>query len=553
MLRIKKNQSDQFNIKFSNWFSALIQLIKPRNLFVVGGRGLAKTTDIISNRTIDVADSMPRAPLVFVSDTYVNILTNIIPYVIEGWQRAGEVEGYHFVVDRKPPDSFEKPVVFTTGYKHTIIRRNGTKFFLKSLDRPSVNAGISAVHHFGDEAKYLKKDKLNKMFPTLRGDAAMYKNSHYFMGQTYLTDMPNNNNNGEDDWILDLEHLMDVEQIKRIINVSAVYNEELLNFELLKNNSEKVNQKRLIERWEERLNKIRRNSTFFYKVSSFANADILTADYFSNLYNILGKEEFTRAVMSIEGKKVTNLFYFKLESRHFYLDGYDYNYYDRFELGSNIQKNSHGLRYCQHDQPLYCGVDFGNMISMLVFQEQGNTYRVLKEFWTIPPLWLDDIANDFVNYFEKHKIKLLYMRYDRSGNNYHRSRQDIATQLKQKIEQTGKGWTVILQSIGQGNIGQDVEYELMNEMLAETNPRLPKIRIDQNECPCYKSSIELAETKKINNIIKKDKSSEKTKDLTKLPMYSTNMSDAGKYAFCTDKNKLQMKGIPMSIGNVSLF
>ena len=32
----------------------------------------------------------------------------------------------------------------------------GVSFLIKSLDRPSANAGISTVHLFGDEIKYLK-------------------------------------------------------------------------------------------------------------------------------------------------------------------------------------------------------------------------------------------------------------------------------------------------------------------------------------------------------------------------------------------------------------
>ena len=47
-----------------------------------------------------------------------------------------------------------------------------------------------------------------------------------------------------------------------------------------------------MQRWTERLSKIRQDSTFFYIVSSFANADILTLKYFQNLLETLDFDEF---------------------------------------------------------------------------------------------------------------------------------------------------------------------------------------------------------------------------------------------------------------------
>ena len=85
------------------------------------------------------------------SDTYVNLMTNIIPAILVGWEtRMNFLENYHFVVDVQPPDHWPKPIIKTFSYKHTITTFNGCKFFLTSLDRPSSNAGISVVHHFGD-------------------------------------------------------------------------------------------------------------------------------------------------------------------------------------------------------------------------------------------------------------------------------------------------------------------------------------------------------------------------------------------------------------------
>ena len=63
---------------------------------------------------------------------------------------------------------------------------------------------------------------------------------------------------------------------------------------------------------------------------------------------------------------------------------------------------------------------------------------------------------------------------------------------------------------------------------------MPKIRIDKHQCQFLKSSLELTKTKMSKDRngstrLEKDKSSEKKLPLKKLPMYSTNYSDAFKY------------------------
>ena len=73
-----KITTQEADIRYSNWISTLIDLIKPSNLYLYGGRGTAKSTDILSKRTIDIIYDMPRASFAFVSDTYVNLMTNII-------------------------------------------------------------------------------------------------------------------------------------------------------------------------------------------------------------------------------------------------------------------------------------------------------------------------------------------------------------------------------------------------------------------------------------------------------------------------------------------
>ena len=91
-------------------------------------------------------------------------------------------------------------------------------------------------------------------------------------------------------------------------------------------------------------------------------------------------------------------------------------------------------------------------------------------------------------------------------------------------------------SIGQGDILHTDEYNLMDVIMGETDRRFPKLHIDMYNCKELKSSLELAPSKKGNDRdkIQKVKTSEKLAP-SRLPMESTNMSDAFKYLMCRDE------------------
>lgn len=540
----RKITSEQADIRYSNWISTLVDLIKPSSLYFFGGRGTAKSTEILAKRSIDVIYDMPRASFAFVSDTYVNLMTNIIPAILVGWEgRMKFMENYHFVVDQPPPPHWKKPLIKTFSYKHTISTFNGCKFFLTSLDRPSANAGISVVHHFGDEAKYLQWDKLNKLFPTLRGDHNLYGHSHYFMGQTFCSDMADPTV-GESDWMLRMEEKMDKPRIQLILQTAMILNE--INLEFYQAQQDHVDERTLENirrkkvRWEERLRKIRQDSTFFYIVSSFANADILTLKYFENLLSTLTFEEFKTAVLSIRKTLEKGArFYGALCDKHFYLDGYNYEYYDKFGIRDNVTQTSEGLRHILHDHTLEGGFDAGNMMSLVIGQEQGNTFRVLKGMYTLTPEWIRELGDKFITFFGPHKRKVLHLYHDRSTNAYRKSGRDFATQLKHDIEfdRNGNrtGWIVQLMSVGQGNITHADEFNLMNIMMGEKDKRLPRLLIDQFECKELKSQLEVTPvTKSSKGEIQKVKSGDKLIP-SRLAMESTNFTDAFKYLMCRPK------------------
>ena len=543
-----KISPEEFQIRYSNWVSQMLDIIKPKDLYVIGGRGLSKTTDIFAKRSIDIIYEMPRATFMIVSDTYVNLLTNIIPELRTGWERhkfierVGTLPG-HYVVDKEPPQDWLRPFTPASEFKHTIHTFNGCKFLNKSLDRPSMGAGVSVQHMFGDEAKYLKELKLKKFKPTLRGDYVKFHDCPHFMGNTFLTDMPNPSE-GDDPWILDMAKTMDKQQIIRTFYTALEVNK--IEFELYKAQQSKVdpdiinNISQKLIRWKERLNSAacRKNSSLFFIASTLANIDVLTFDYLLN--HMTNYEEFKTAFLSIfAGINKDARFYGNFSDKHIYTDGYNYSYYDQFGLNDNITQTSQGLKYIRHNQALEAGFDMGNMMSLVIGQDQGKNFRCLKDMYVLVPEWLTELGKNFVTFFQPHKYKMLELYYDRAANNYAKAKKDNANELKNAIEKdsagASTGWTVKLMSIGQKNIEHIEEYTLNNQMMSESNRALPNLLIDKHECKELISSIRLAPMEKTSKgVIKKVKKSEKL-PLPRLPMESTNMSDAFKYLMCRKK------------------
>lgn len=549
---MKKNEA--YRQIYTTKVNAAIQLVKPQNLYVVAGRATSKSMDILASRTLDIVRSMPRAKFALTADTYVNLRTNILPQLIAGWEMQGVYEGRDFVVGDEPDTAWVKPIFRSQMFKHTLHWRNGCSFIFKSLDRPSINAGDSFTHMFGDEAKYMKRDRIRKALPAIRGDKQFYP-SHYFGGQTFTTDMPNLHS-GDDDWILDMESRMDKNQIRLIAESARVAQDlELQLYELLQSGTEgkKVrNLQRQVDRWKNDLAVIRKGSTMFLVASTLVNIERLGMEYLTAQFESLGAEELKSAILSFKPRLETGArFYPNLSRANFYADGVDYDILDQTDY-RNIDCTS--LRYLNFGDALEAGYDHGRMVSLVVGQTQGQTRRVLKNFYRLPPAHIRELADDFVEFFKPHKVKILRIWVDRATFNYKDSNADVAGQLKHDLEYDidGKptGWVVQIMNYGQKNIEHDEEYRLMKVMMEGRDARFKQILIDEYNCAELKSSLEMAPlTQDSKGRLKKDKSSESLPD-AKLPTQSTNFSDAFKYLICRDDDLALLEHTSSSLGHV---
>lgn len=544
---------------FMNWLAQFLAMILPTNLSLIAGRGSAKTTEIQVERLIEMIYDMPGAPAAWVADTFTNLQTNVLPMVLEGLERKGYKEDTHFVIEKEPPKftdkeredlpnwlkpHFWKPFNKIVSHKRTMIFFTGFNITFGSLDRPASLAGRSYVHVFGDEAKYFPEEKIANLLKAVRGYRVQFGHSPFYRGRTFTTDMPNTSNVGEYDWIFKDMKNMDKDMVMTVYRTALVVNEATKKFiaareRFLQSRSdadrkEYQNKLRTLNRWRADwydLRKLPQARTVFLIASSYVNVDILSLEWFEDAM-ATQLSDVKAAILSMPPKLEAGMrFYANLGERHFYDDGNILSIQNAF--GLREKEDCTVLRYLDPKRALDAGMDFGNMNSMIVAQDDGHTLRCLKTFYVLPPAFLRELADNFLDYFAPHQEKTLNLYYDRAGNNYRKQKEDLAGKIKAAIEKDAAGrhtgWTVVLKSKFQGNIAQADEYVFMQELLSGRNRRLPAIRIDTYNCRPLKASLEGAKTQKTNKgIIAKDKRSEKLAP-ERLPMESTNMSDAFKY------------------------
>ncbi len=531
----RASQAPDTDVRYCHILQVLVDWINTTVMVVIGGRGLAKSTVIQALRSYKCVYEMPGAAFAFVSNTYANLQDNILPAVQKGWGLLGLVEGRDYVKYKRPPEAWRRRCsVVVDDYRNAITFPNGCVIFLGSLDNPSLLAGKSVVHMFLDEAKYDKEQKVNRAFPILRGDATTYGNSVLFLGITITTDMPDIME-GEFDWFFRYADQMNPERIYNIARVANALNEALLRMEKLRRKDKPSldgirRQQRKIDYLQQGLWKMRKGETFFFNASSLVNVQILTVEYIKRLLS--GALEMHEAMKSVFGMRPG----LKQELRFYTLWSEQHKYYDGTADGQTAA-NSTQLKYLHHRRPLEAGMDFGNQISLVIAQPDTPTlYRIHKNMYVLAPQSTRQLADQFLLFFSAHQCKELILYYDRAMNNYAKQQKDSASEIKAAIEKDADGhrtgWSVTLMSRRQGIIRQNAEYNFMIQLLGETCPLLPALQVDAINCKEMVSSIELAKAEVTwvgdAKVVRKVKKTEKL-ELKKLPMLSTNFSDAFKY------------------------
>ena len=169
----------------------LTQYIGAKTTVIVAGRRTGKTDSIASPFVLRNMQRMPGSTGGIVVPTFKHGLTNTLPGLLAAWKRWGYINGVHYVVGRKPPKSFSKPITELADYEHVITFYNGSVAIIISQDRPGSSNSLTLSWLLIDEAKFIDYNKLKDETLPANGGIRSYFGHHNFNhSMMVLSDMP---------------------------------------------------------------------------------------------------------------------------------------------------------------------------------------------------------------------------------------------------------------------------------------------------------------------------------------------------------------------------
>lgn len=569
----KTDRTQFFEEQYVNAMQRKVNLIDPNVLILEAGRAAGKTDRVMGPRIVRVMQSMPRELSFLVHKTYVALLTNVWPNIqaylsssitVGGVSRPMFQEGIDFVIGEANLPSHFTPPRYPIAYpKHSIIFRNGHHLQLVSSDQPESVAGRSGVHAFIEEMKHNKGEKLKtRLFPSLRGGPADIRMSPYYQGITGVSDTARIDL-GEDNWFEEFENNNNEQLMDEIATVACHVNRaryDLLRMDHIRHDLKdpakaevaRLQAERLqrqVNLWQPRLDEMRRNASYYLRVSSFVNKDILGPKFFQTQIDSMDMDEFLSSICSVRIRAVVNKFFAAYDKeRHQFSDGYRYESILKLDLREHFILTARYLKYYDPHDEILVGYDPGHFSSMVCAQEKrlGQELRVIKEFWACYPDEQPELARQFHEFFGANSRIVLYT--DRAANKRREEVERITTDAKAlQRELESYGYSVQLMSEGQSTVYHWQQFKLLMLLFSDRSNHLPHILIDENECSNLCSAIPLCPLKKTDGRIELDKTSEVKVPLQRQAGLTTQIPSAFIYllhGLYWDKMAGELSSIP---------
>ena len=453
-----------------------------KNITVEAARGTGKST-VLGKVIKTCVKEMPKSTGIIVGETFVQIKSRTLPSTKEGLMMFGLYEDIDYVVGRCGKNlGFEMPFQSPDSWQNVIHFRNGAIAVLVSLDNPNSGRGLNAYWVVGDEAALLDQTRLfNNVLTTNRSVKEEFMKAKMLNSTTFVSSVALTS---KGDWFTKRELIA----------------------------------------------KEKPSEYVFIKANAYVNAHNLVNGYIEKMKSeALSKTLFEAEILNIRPKGIADGFYGQLNPKlHYYQYQYDIDL-----LGGVTEAYKPSCKYDKdlvRGVPLQMNLDFGGKINcMTVSQYLKSQHQVnfIKEFFRKNPDILDELVDDFIEYYEPHKSSCneIHLYYDKYGNNREaNSKFTLAETITNRLRKAG--WKVINKTPRSNNPSHVAKYTLINNIFSEADTRLPIVRINADNCPNLIISMEHAPLKG-NDAFEKDKSSERS--TTILQEHATHFSDTLDY------------------------
>lgn len=452
----------------------------------IAGRGSSKS---FTNglKVAMYVDLMPGSVGLFNSPTYSMIYTKTLIPMKAAWeQHLGYVEDIHYEVGKVPPKHFARPYHRPHKYENVVTFWNGTTVVFGSFDRPSLISGGSYDWVITDEAYLIDKgDYDDYVIPAVRPTHPSFKACPYHLQQSFTSSMPYKN---QGDWLL--------EQRIKALSMPEMYH---------------------FIGWEPNV-KVQLGSTYM-------NIKVLGAKAIEQM--VAEMNEFSAKVM-IHNQQVTNwgdTFYPSLSPKHWYTAKANDKVVNMPLAALKGFKRSaiHDEGPDDYDKDLAINIshDWGafNCLTIDQVHEGTREVRFINTMHVHHPKTIDDLADEFIEYYREHRCKIVYQWGDKSGAvKVPNASLTFFEQFAERLRD--KGWRVIRKKVG--DVDQFERHRFISKLHKEEDPKWVKVR-HNSRCNDLKVSLESAGMKDKQ----KDKSSERNPSIK--PEHATHYSDAYDY------------------------
>ena len=494
----------------------LTQLIGANISVIVAGRRTGKTDSIAAPFVLRNMQRMPGSTGGIVVPTFKHGLTNTLPGLFAAWKRWGYIRGIHYVIGRKPPKTFAKPIIEPAEYEHVISFYNGSCAVIISQDRPGSSNSLTLSWLLIDEAKFIDYNRLKEETLPANGGIKSHFGKHSCNHSILiLSDMPQTQKGS---WFLHYKDKMDTEVIRGIEGL--VYDIWKLKERMksIKASGKDVPKAMVyqLRHKDKQLNQLRSVATYYKEYSSIENLQLLGENYIRQMKRDLTPLTFQTSILCQRIGIAKDGFYSSMREKHKY-DASNFEYLDQvaqsfFEDTSNILPltsdiDSRADRDCNPLAPICIGMDYNANINWIVAgQPSGRRLNVLKSFYVKFERKLPALIDDFCRYYAFHQNKTVIFYYDTTalGSNYAVNEQDFRWVIIHEFER--HGWTV--NDIYLGNpMRHDEKFLLINQAFQGKQRLMPFFNRQNNDDLIL--AVQAAGVTRGRNGFHKDKGGEK--------------------------------------------
>ena len=467
----------------------LTQLIGANISVIVAGRRTGKTDSIAAPFVLRNMQRMPGSTGGIVVPTFKHGLTNTLPGLFAAWKRWGFIRGVHYVIGRKPPKTFAKPIIEPAEYEHVISFYNGSCAVIISQDRPGSSNSLTLSWLLIDEAKFIDYNRLKEETLPANGGIKSHFGKHSCNHSILiLSDMPQTQKGS---WFLHYKDKMDVEVIRGIEGLIYDIWKLKERMKSIKASGKDVPKAMVyqLRHKDKQLNQLRSVATYYKEYSSIENLQLLGENYIRQMKRDLTPLTFQTSILCQRIGIAKDGFYSSMREKHKY-DASNFEYLDQVAQSFYAENEGQGFggeldcradRDCNPRAPICIGMDYNANINWIVAgQPSGRRLNVLKSFYVKFERKLPALIDDFCSYYQFHQNKTVVFYYDTTalGSNYAVNEQDFRWVIIHEFER--HGWTV--NDVYLGNpMRHDEKYLLINQAFAGKQRLMPFFNRQNND------------------------------------------------------------------------